>query len=92
MRCDAERCGAALRRGGVGARSYSLDRALSGSGGAAAPDQWEPRITSSAGEASGPGRGRGRGFQRLIGNKCGERGARAAVGRPVAGGAGNRRR
>lgn len=74
-RCGAERCGAvrscaAPRR--AGARSYSLDRALSGSGGAASPDQWEPRITSSAGEASGPGAGPR--LQRLIRNSAGSAG------------------
>lgn len=63
VRCRRAQNRAAPRR--TGARSYSLDRALSGSGGAAAPDQWEPGITSSAGEASGPGRGRGRGFSAL---------------------------
>lgn len=81
--CRAVRSCAAPRR--AGARSYSLDRALSGSGGAASPDQWEPRITSSAGEASGPGAGPR--LQRLIRNSAGSAGragGRLAV-RQVAG-------
>lgn len=80
VRCDAERSGA-LRRGRAGARSYSPDRALSGSGGAAAPGQWEPRMTSSAGEAPAPGRGGAeRRLQRLIRKSAGSGGNAALCG------------